>query len=126
MVIETGSRTFNSDKDKILDPTIGDGHKIVNVETITEEEIIDVRSMAEMIAETEDDKTFRSIFSNDNRSRSPTPRGNGNRRYSSPNANLGTRSRSNSRVITNRDRVRSFGCKEYDHFANEMSKYGYR
>ena len=30
-----------------------------------------------------------------------------------------SRSRSNSRVSTNRDRVRYFKCREYDHFANE-------
>ena len=30
-----------------------------------------------------------------------------------------SRSRLNSRVSTNRDRVRSFRCREYDHFANE-------
>ena len=29
-----------------------------------------------------------------------------------------SRLRSNSRVSTNRDRVRSFKCREYDHFAN--------
>ena len=28
-----------------------------------------------------------------------------------------SRSRSNSRVSTNRDRVRCFKCREYDHFA---------
>ena len=30
-----------------------------------------------------------------------------------------SRSQSNSRVSTNRDRVRCFKCREYDHFANE-------
>ena len=30
-----------------------------------------------------------------------------------------TRSRLNSRVSKNRDRVRCFKCREYDHFANE-------
>ena len=30
-----------------------------------------------------------------------------------------SRSRSNSRVSTNRDRVRCYKCREYDHFANE-------
>ena len=53
-----------------------------------------------------------------------TPRGNDNRRYDSPNANLGTRSRSNSRVTTNRDRIRCFRCREYDHFANECPNVG--
>ena len=30
-----------------------------------------------------------------------------------------SRSRSNSRVSTNRDHVRCYRCKEYDHFASE-------
>ena len=41
------------------------------------------------------------------------------RRHDSPNTNLGTRNRSNSRITTNRDRVRCYRCREYDHFANE-------
>ena len=41
------------------------------------------------------------------------------RRYHSPNANLGTRNRSTSRVTMNRDRIRCYKCREYDHFANE-------
>ena len=32
---------------------------------------------------------------------------------------LHSRSRSNLRVSTNRDRVQCFKCREYDHFANE-------
>ena len=32
-----------------------------------------------------------------------------------------SRSRSNSRVSTNRDRIRCYRCKEYDHFAMECS-----
>ena len=41
------------------------------------------------------------------------------RRYQSPNSNLGTRNRSTSRVTVNRDGVRCYKCREYDHFANE-------
>ena len=48
-----------------------------------------------------------------------TLRGNDSRRHDSPNANLGTRNRSNSRVTTNRDRIRCYQCREYDHFPNE-------
>ena len=33
-----------------------------------------------------------------------------------------SRSRSSSRVSTNRDRIRSFRCREYDHFANNCPK----
>ena len=50
-----------TDKDKTLDPTIGDGHKIDNVEMITKEEIIDVKSTVEMITETEEDKTLGEV-----------------------------------------------------------------
>ena len=52
------------------------------------------------------------------RERSLTPRRNDGR-HGSPNANLGTRNRLNSRVTTNRDRVRYYRCREYDHFAYE-------
>ena len=52
------------------------------------------------------------------RERSLTPRRD-NRRYQSPNVNLGTRNRSSSRVTTNRNRIRYYKCKKYDHSANE-------
>ena len=100
-----------TDRDKILDLTIRDDHKTDNVETIIEEEITDIKIIVEMIAETEGRQNFRS---NNNRSRSLIPRG--NRRYNSPNSNLGIRSRSNSRVTINRDRIRCFRCREYDYF----------
>ena len=72
---------------------------------------------------------FRRDFSNDRndsrdrnrsrtRERSLTPRRD-NRRYHSPKANLGTRNRSTSMVTMNRDRIRCYKCREYDHFANE-------
>ena len=38
--------------------------------------------------------------------------------------NLGTRSRSSSRVTTNRERVRFFRCREHNHFANECPNVG--
>ena len=50
-----------TDKDKTLDPTIGVGHKIDNVKMITEEEIIDIKIMVEIIAGTEEDKTLREV-----------------------------------------------------------------
>ena len=53
-----------------------------------------------------------------------TPRGNNDRRYDGPNVNLRTRGGSNSRVTTNRDRVRCFRCQEYDHFAIECPNIG--
>ena len=53
-----------------------------------------------------------------------TPRGNGNRRNNSPDMNSGTRSRSNSRVSTNRDRIRCFRCRGHDHFANGCPNMG--
>ena len=63
---------------------------------------------------------FRRNFSNDrnrSRKRSPAPKRSGNRHNNSPNS--GTRNRLRSRVTTNRDRIRCFRCREYDHFANE-------
>ena len=53
------------------------------------------------------------------RERSLTPKRNDNRRHDSPNVNLGTRNRSNPRVTTNRDRIRCYRYREYDHFSNE-------
>ena len=46
------------DKDKSLDPAMRDSHKIGNVEMTIEEEVIDVKIIAEMIVETEGDKTL--------------------------------------------------------------------
>ena len=93
------------------------------------EEVVDIKIMIiEMTVEIEEDKTLGRSFSNDrydNRDRSRTrerslmPRRNDNRRHDSPNVNLGTRNRSNSRVTTNRDRIRCYRCRDYDHFANE-------
>ena len=53
--------------------------------------------------------------SDNDRSRSLRPRG--SRRYNSPSASLRTRSRSNPGVTMNRDRIKCFRCREYDHFA---------
>ena len=53
------------------------------------------------------------------RGRHLTPRRNDNKRHDSPTTNLEARVRSNSRVTTNRDRIRCYRCREYDHFANE-------
>ena len=36
----------------------------------------------------------------------------------------GTRSRSNSRVTKNKDRIRCFRCREYDHFAKNCPNMG--
>ena len=71
---------------------------------------------------------FRRNFSNDRydnrersrtRDRSLTPRRIDNRRHDSPTTNLEARSRSNSRVTTNRGRIRRYRCREYDHFVDE-------
>ena len=72
-------------------------------------------------------QNVRRNFSNDrydNRDRSRTrdrnlmPRRSDSRRHD-PSTNLSIRNRSNSRVTTNRDRIRCYRCREYDHFANE-------
>ena len=87
--------------------------------TIIEEETTDIKIIVEMTVETEEDKILEVIIIE---TEVLTPRG--NRRYSSPNTNLGTRSRSNSRVTANRDRIRCFRCRKYDHFANECPNLG--
>ena len=119
--------SVETDKDKTSDLTIGDNQKTdaYNVDMTVGEELIDIKIIIiEMTVEIERQNFWRN-FSNDNRDRSRTrersltPRRNGNRKYDSPNVNLGTINRSNSRVTTNRDRIRCFRCREYDHFANE-------
>ena len=51
------------------------------------------------------------------RQRNLTPRRD-DRRYHSPNSHLGTRNRSTSRFISNRERNRCYKCREYDHFSH--------
>ena len=51
-----------TDKDNILDPTIGDSCKIYNMEMTIEEEVIGVTIITEMIAETEEDKTLGEVL----------------------------------------------------------------
>ena len=56
------------------------------------------------------------------RERSLSPRrynNNNNRQNGSSRLRSRSRSRSNSRLTTNRDRIRCYKCREYDHFANE-------
>ena len=73
-------------------------------------------------------QNFRRNYNNNDRSRSrkrsPMSRRYTSRQYDSPSNNSASRSRSNSRVTTNRDRIRCFRCREYDHFANEYSNTG--
>ena len=73
-------------------------------------------------------QNFRRNYDNNDRSRSrersPTPRRYTNRQYNNPSTNSEFRSRSNSRLTTNRDRIRCFRCREYDHFANECPNTG--
>ena len=73
-------------------------------------------------------QNFKRKYNNNDRSRSrersPTPRRYITRQYNSPSTNSGSRSISNSRVTTNRDRIRCFRCREYDHFANECPNTG--
>ena len=100
-------------KDKILDRPRTD------LEIATEDVTIG-KILVETTVGIEVDKTLEER----SRERSPTPRRDGNRLYNSPNTSSGTRSRSNSRVTMNRDRIRCFRCREYDHFANECPNTG--
>ena len=103
------NRSYSRDKDK----TFRDSLKADNVDVIVAEEVR---------------QNYRRNFSNDRydnrersrtRERSLTPRRNDSRIRDSPNANLGTANRSNSKVTTNRDRIRCYRYREYDHFANK-------
>ena len=60
MVIEIEiDHTVGTDKDKTLDPTIGDNYKTDNVDMTVEEEVIDVKIMTiEMTVEIEGEKTL--------------------------------------------------------------------
>ena len=110
------NRSFSRDKDKTLRPNYRgqlDARIIITIK---------------VIVEIEEDKTsgeasIMTIGISRTRERNLTPRGN-DRWYDSPYMNSGTRSRSNSRVTTNRYRIRCFKCREYDHFANEWPNVG--
>ena len=51
-----------TDRDKILDPTIGDDYKTDNVGMIIEEETTDITIIVEMTVETEEDKILELII----------------------------------------------------------------
>ena len=51
-----------TDRDKILDPTIGDNHKTGNVGTIMEGETTDIKIIVEMTVGTEEDKILEVII----------------------------------------------------------------
>ena len=108
-------------KDKTLDLTIGDNHKIdIPIMDVTiGEEAKDAKIMIiEVTVEKEVRVNFRRNFSNDRnnnrdrnrsrtRERSLTTRRH-DRRYHSPDTNSATKNRSASRVTMNRDRIRCF------------------
>ena len=110
--------TVETDKDKTLDSTMGDNHKtdIYNMDVTVGEEVVDIKIMIIEMAVEIERQNFRRNFSKDKydnrdrsrrRDRSLTPRRNDSKRHDSPKTNVETRSRSNSRVTTNRDRI---GC----------------
>ena len=69
-------------------------------------------------------QNFGRSNSRDRGRQNPTPRRYISRWYNSPSTNSGSRSRSNSRVTTNRDRIRCFRYRDYDHFTNECPNTG--
>ena len=109
------------DKDKISDKPRMDA------EMVTEEVIID-KTLVEVTVRDRGRQNFRRNNNINDRSRSrersPTPRRYTNTRYNSPITNSESRSTSNSRVTTNRDRIRCLRCREYDHSANECPSTG--
>ena len=71
-------------------------------------------------------RSFNRSYSSDrsrSRERSLSPRrynnNNSNRQNSNSRLRSTSRSRSNSRITMNRDRIRCYKCREYDHFRNE-------
>ena len=58
-------------------------------------------------------------YSSNNRDRSRTREGTLTRNYGSNRYRSNNRSRSGSRASTNRDRIRCYVCREYDHFARD-------
>ena len=108
-------------KDKILDKPRMDA------EMVPAEVIID-KSLVEVTAEIEAGKTLGEIIiimiGADQEKEAPHPEGILLDDVISQVQNSGSRSRSNSRVTTNRDRIRYFRCREYDHFANECPNTG--
>ena len=60
----------------------------------------------------------------DQEERSLSPRRYGNRQYGNSRLRSRSRSRSNPRMTMNRDRIRCYKCREYDHFTNECSNVG--
>ena len=95
----------------------------VMVQTIIQDKIIkviDLEEISEGITDRIVEKEYRSERygnnnSNRNRSRGRTFTGNYGRDRNSSN----DRSRSGSRASTNRDRIRCYACREYDHFVRE-------
>ena len=115
------------DREKNSDLIIDNNHKIdiYNMDVTVREEAIDVKIIIiEVTVEIKADK----ILENTSVMTDMTveigigvdqEREGNDRRHNSPNTNLGTRNRSTSRVTMNRDRVRCYRCREYDHFANK-------
>ena len=79
------NRQYSGDKDTTLAQTIGDSHKVDNMDMTVGGEVIDITITS----------FSNDIYDNRNRSRTRdrdlTPRRNDNRRHDSPNENLGTR-----------------------------------
>ena len=76
-------------------------------------------------------RSFNRSYSSDrsrSRERSLSSRryNNNNGQYGNPGLRSRSRSRSNSRITMNRDRIRCYKCREYDHFVNECPNVGTR
>ena len=72
-------------------------------------------------------RNFKRSYSSDrSRSRegSLSPRRYSNRQFGNSRLGSRSRSRSNPRITTNRDRIRCYKCREYDHFMNECPNIG--
>ena len=107
-------------KDKILD------RPRIDVEIATEDVTIG-KILVETTVGIEVDKTLEEIIvvtEVDQEKEAPHPEGMVIGDITATNTSSGTRSRSNSIVTINRDRIRCFRCREYDRFANDCPNIG--
>ena len=108
--VRTG-RTLN----RIITIGEGIGHLVEKEITV----VIDIMDVAEDISEEVAFKVGTVVIFRNREDKRPWTWSRPKERGVRARSESGSRSRSNSRVSTNRDRVRCFKCREYDHFANE-------
>ena len=86
------------------------------------------KTLVETMAEIDVREVFNRSYSSDrsrSRERSLSPRRyNNNRQFGNSRLRSRSRSRSKPKITMNRDRIKCYKCREYDHFMNECSNIG--